>query len=74
MRPTFCIGERPDLTVLISKSNCHQNVAQDSVMLKLHKSVLGKYEYFKQVFATQPEVSRHPLRLNVNFLLSSKQS
>ena len=56
----FEIGEPPDLTVRISDTSGNQDAAQDnSVILKLHKSVLCKYEYFKQLLAAQPDVSRH---------------
>ena len=54
----FWIGERPDLTVLMHGMGSGQYVAQeDGVILNLHKSVLRDYEYFKQLFNTQPDVS-----------------
>ena len=56
------IGERPDLTVLISEISGDNNAPQeDNVVLKLHKSVLNEYEYFRQRFSTQPEVTKHNL-------------
>lgn len=57
------IGERPDLTVLVSDTGGARNVIQaEGVTLKLHKSVLGEYEYFKQRFDAQPDVSEQGFR------------
>ena len=55
----YRIDESPDLTVLISETGGDNNALQeDGVVLKLHKSVLSEYEYFRQRFSTQPEVPR----------------
>ena len=55
----FWIGERPDLTVVISDTSGDQkSMQEDGVILKLHKSVLSENEYFKQRFDAQPDVSQ----------------
>lgn len=57
------IGERPDLTVLVSDTSGTHNVTQaEGVTLKLHRSVLSEYEYFKQRFDAQPDVSEQDFR------------
>jgi hypothetical protein len=56
------IGESPDLTVLISETSGDNNAPQeDGVVMKLHKSILSEYEYFRQRLSTQPEVTKHNL-------------
>lgn len=68
-RPAFEINEHPDLTVLILDTSGNPSAAQNnSVILKVHKSVLCRYEYFKQLLAAQPEVSRRRSQLNDRFL------
>ena len=60
----FLIGERPDLTIFISNTSGKQNAPQeDGAILKLHKSVLSEYEYFKQRFSAQPNVSNGTFQL-----------
>jgi hypothetical protein len=55
-------GESPDLIVLISETSGDNNAPQeDGAVLKLHKSVLSEYEYFRQRFSIQPEVPKHNL-------------
>jgi hypothetical protein len=55
-------GESPDLTVLISETSSDNNTPhEDGAALKLHKSVLSEYEYFRQRFSIQPEVPKHNL-------------
>jgi hypothetical protein len=62
--PAFWIGERPDLTVIISDTNDDHTAAQeDGLMLKLHKSVISECEYFKQRFDAQPDVCRQRFQL-----------
>jgi hypothetical protein len=73
IRPEFWIGERSDITVLVWGTSGDQDAAQeDGVALMLHKSVLSEYEYFKQLFAAQPEVSKHSFQLSKHILPASK--